>query len=217
MLKNIKVLFLVFCFITLVVLSCGGGGSIKFLYHDPSFSNPMSVAVLPFANNTTDLAAGELSRILFAAGMVEKGYEVLDYDKTNEILNNLGITDGGQLGSIEPSELQSKLGVKGLVYGTLMEATYSTTGVMKKKSVTLHIKIISNGNRVWEGEKNAKDSGIGNLLNPLKGLGEQLVNKTFEKAFAKYHGHPLDAFIENVVVILLDKMPGKKVEKSGWN
>jgi len=214
--KNNKVIFLLLCLILFTIVSCGGG-SIKFFYHDPLFSKPMSIAVLPFANNTTDLPAGELTRILFAAGMMEKGYEVLDYDKTNEILNNLGITDGGQLGSISETELQGKLGVQGLVYGTLLEAAYTTKGVMSKKSITLHVKIVNNGKRVWEGEKNAKDSSIGNLMNPLKGLASQVANKTFEKAFAKYKGHPLDAFAEAVVVKLQEKIPGKRVEKSGWN
>ena len=46
----------------------------------------LQVVAARIVPETTDLDAGELSRLLFALGLVEKGYKVVDYDKTNEII-----------------------------------------------------------------------------------------------------------------------------------
>jgi len=211
-----RLLFIV-PFLMVVISLVGCGASSKFFYKDPSFNEPINVAVLPFANETTDLAAGELSRILFALALEQKGFTVLDYDKTNESLQQMGITDGGQLGSIDRAKLQKELNVSGLVYGNLIEATYTTKGVVSTQGVTLSCSLYRDGKRMWEDQQTVKSRGLGNLLNPLQGLAQQAVDKSFQKAFSKYSGHPLDAFIESAVVKLQEKMPGQRKETSGWN
>jgi len=196
------------------LVGCAGS---KYLKSDPTFKEPITIAVLPFENETMDLAAGELARLFFFLGMQEKGYKVLGYTETDSILKDLGITEGGQLPSISPEELHTKLGVEGLLYGTLIDAEYSTKGITKKKKATVSIKLLKNGASVWEDQRSVSEGGIGNILNPLAALAEQVVDKAFEKAFAKYHGHPLEAQVERVVYDLQKKMPGKREEASGWN
>lgn len=203
-------------FLLMVIFMVGCAGS-KYLKSDPTFKEPIPIAVLPFENETTDLPAGELARLFFFLGMQEKGYEVLDYSATDSILRDLGITQGGQLPSISPEELHAKLGVEGLLYGTLIDAEYSTKGITKKKKVTVSIKLLRNGASVWEDQRSASEGGIGNILNPLATLAEQMVDKAFEKAFAQYHGHPLETQVEQVVYELQKKMPGEREEASGWN
>ncbi|MBC8415267.1 MAG: DUF799 family lipoprotein [Candidatus Cloacimonetes bacterium] len=212
---NCKKLFIIATLCTILfLLSCAGS---KYLYKDPSFKEPIPVAVLPFENQTTDIGAAELARLFFVIGMAEKGYTVLEYSKTDSILMSLGLTDGGQLPSISPEELHKELGVQGLLYGTLIDAQYSTYGISKKRKATIKIKLLQNGTRVWENQVSKSESGLGNILNPLAGLVEQVVDKAFEKAFAKYHGHPLEPVIEKAVYKLQDKMPGKRKVTSGWN
>jgi hypothetical protein len=176
----------------------------------------MSLAVLPFANNTTDLAAGELARLLFALGIKEKGYQVIDIDTVDAKLRELGISEGGQLGGIPDSVLVNALQVEGLAYGTLLEAEYSTKAVSSTKKVTVAVTILKNGQTFFSDQQTAKHSQMGGSFNPLKALGGQIVDKTSEKAFAKYHGHPLELLIEEAIYKLQDKMPGTRVEKNGW-
>lgn len=199
-----------------MILISGCAGS-KYLVSDPSFTEPIPIAVLPFENQTTELAVCELARLYFVLGMQEKGYEVLGYAETDSILRLLGITQGGQLSAITAQELHNELGVEGLLYGTLIEAEYSTKAIKKTKKVTVSIELRRNGVNVWQDQETVSQTELGNILNPLAGLAEQVVDKTFEKAFAQYHGHPLEAQAEQVVYKLQDRMPGKRKGSSGWN
>ncbi len=207
---NIRVILIL---TVILISSCTKSNLIK----DTSFNKPIKIAILPFANETTDLEAGELERLFFFLGLKEKGYDVLSMDITNEKLKNIGITDGGQLNSISPKELQNELKVKGLLYGTLIDAQYSTHGITTKKKVTVEIRVLINGNQVWFDQETLKQGGLGNLLNPLQSLAQQVVDKSLEKAFSKYHGHPLENYLEEIAYKLQNKMPGKRKEKSGWN
>lgn len=176
----------------------------------------MSLAVLPFANETTDLPAGELARLLFTLGMQEKGYQVLDNETVDAKLRELGITDGGQLNSITENELTEALQVEGLVYGTLLEAEYSTKAVASTKKATIAVRIVKNGQAAFDDRETNAESQTGSSLNVVKSFANQLIDKTSEKAFAKYHGHPLESQIETAVYKLQDRIPGQRVEKSGW-
>lgn len=189
----------------------------KYLVKDPSFKEPIQIAVLPFANETTDLPACELERLFFFIGMGEKGYKVLDITTTDSLLKKTGITDGGQLNSISSKELKNLLKVEGLLYGTLVEAQYSTLAVISKKKVTVKIDLIKDDKSIWKDQETVKATSLGNIVSPLAGLAQQVADKTFAKAFAKYHGHPIEAFLEKVAYKLQNKMPGKRKEASGWN
>jgi len=182
----------------------------------PVKTEGMSLAVLPFANSTTDLAAGELARLLFALGMKEKGYDVLDVDTVDAKLRELGISEGGQLASIADSVLVNALEAEGLVYGALLEAEYSTKAVSSTKKVTIAVRIMKNGQTFFSDQETSKHSQMGGSFNPLKALGGQIIDKTSEKAFAKYHGHPLEQLIEEAIYKLQDKVPGTRVEKAAW-
>jgi len=197
----------------LLLMSCAGNKADQVR----KLTKPIKIAILPFANETTDLGVSELARIFFIIGLEEKGYTVLNMDETDKILQENGITEGGQLSSISASELQKKLNTEGLLYGTVIDAQYSTLAIAAKKKVTIKIIVKQNEAEVWNDQESVSQSALSSLANPLQGLAEQVVNKTFEKAFAKYHGHPLEAFTEEVCYKLQEKMPGTRVEKSGWN
>lgn len=174
------------------------------------------IAVLPFANQTTDLAAGELARLLFALGMKEKGYRVLDNEIVDEKLRNLGISDGGQLSSISDAELLKELQVEGLVYGMLLDAVYSTKAISSSKKATVAIRIVKGNQAVFNGLETSTQSQMGGSANLIKNFAGQIVDKTSEKAFAKYHGHPLELEIEATIYKLQDQIPGKRAEKPSW-
>lgn len=182
------------------------------------FDAPIPLAVLPFENETTDLSAGGLARLLFMLGMKEKGYDVLGLEETDALLMSIGITQGGQLSAVSPVELQELLGTKGLFYGNILQAEYSTKGISSKKQVTIGARVVIDGEEVWTGEETAKTGGgLTGLMSPLTSMAQQMVDKTFEKAFAQYSGHPLENEIETAVYLLQAKLPGERKEESGWN
>lgn len=184
-------------------------------YSVSTLTGPVPTVVLPFANETTDLAAGGLARLLFALGLQEKGYEVFDVSATDSLLLTIGISDGGQLGAVTTAELQKLFGVDALLYGNILQAEYSTKGFTSKKEVKIGVRIVLNGTEVWKAEDSHKTGG--GLSNPLSGLAKQIVDKTFEKAFSSYAGHPLETEIETVVYKLQAILPGTREEESGWN
>jgi len=120
---------------------------------------PIPVVVLPFENETTDLAAGELARLLFMLGLQEKGYEILGLGRTDSLLQGIGITQGGQLGAVPTEKLTDLFDTRGLVYGNLLQAEYSTKGISTKKMVTMNIRVMKGGEEIWMGEGSAKTGG----------------------------------------------------------
>mgnify|MGYP004002507965 FL=1 len=207
-LKNI----LIISTIILLLSGCAGNKS-PFLYIAPEFNTVLSIAVLPFENHTTDLDVGEMSRLFMTLGLKEKGYNVLSLDETDLFLQRLGITDGGQLPSVEFEKLIKLLDTETLLYGELLNAEYSTKGISIEKKVTISCKIVKNGKIIWKNQVTSKTKTYGNI----SAIPEQLINKTFEKAFKNYAGHPLEMHVERVINDLQKSLPGNRVEKSGWN
>lgn len=210
-----KILFRPLIFFIILIIGCSS--SKEALYINSSFTQPFQIAVLPFENQTTELAVSELSRLFFVLGMEEKGYQIQPISQTDSILLEMGITDGGQLTSVTVDELLKKLNVTGLLYGNVLEAEYSTLAIIQKQNVKVHIRLYRNSDLVWEDEEEEGSTGIGNIINPLQGLAQQVVDKQFKKIFSKYYGHPLEGLTEIVAYKLQDKMPGIRKEKSGWN
>lgn len=204
-----------FLFIALVFWGCSS--TKEAVYKNPSFNDPLEIAVLPFKNQTTDLGVSELSRLFFILGMEEKGYQVLPISLTDSLLMEMGITDGGQIASVQMKDLHNKLQVDGLLIGEVLEAEYSTLAIIQKQNVRVNIKMFHKSELIWEDEEEDGSTGLGNIMNPLQGLAQQVVDKSFKKMFSKYHGHPLEGLTESVAYKLQDKMPGIRKEKSGWN
>ena len=204
---------------SLLALACAAalGGCAtanKPIFISPTFDKPMKVAVLPFENMSTDLAAGELARLLFAEGIGQKGYTVIPIEKVDEVLRKMGVTQGGQLRSLKREDMMKKLGAEGLIYGNLKAAAYVTVGIKKSKKATLAAALYRGEERLWEDEKTFEQSEYS--INPASAIQKQLAGKALEKALAKYSGHPLYLQIEQCVYKTQDTMPGKRVEESGW-
>ncbi len=201
------------CSVALILLFTGCAGH-QVIFNNQDFTKPLKVAVLPFANETNDIPAGELFRLLFELGLKEKGFKVMDQNKVDKKLQEIGITDGGQLTAVKQKDLMKALGTKSLVYGTLKKCNYVTTGLFKKKEATGNVQVYHNGEKFFEDERTLSQKEF--RLDPTKAIKEQMTDKFFEKALAKYKGHPFYIHIESVVYQLQDKMPGHREEKSGW-
>ena len=102
-----------------LLLGCATGLGDAGSAENAKLVKPIPVVVLPFENETTDLAAGELARLLFMLGLQEKGYELLGLGRTDSLLQEIGITQGGQLGAVPTEKLTDLFDTRGLVYGNL--------------------------------------------------------------------------------------------------
>lgn len=116
-------------------------------------ANPIkTVAVLPMINNTNDVEAPEKVREMFGAKIPERCYINKPIQETNQVLKDeLGITLGSQLDMTNPQELGKKLGVDGVIYGTLFNFEEKTTGVLNIRRVRAGFKLVDvkTGQVVW--------------------------------------------------------------------
>ncbi len=106
------------------------------------YNSPQSIAVLPFANETTSLDGAVLLRYLVWQELRAKGYDVLDLEETDRILQEQGITDGGQLSAILEDELGKMLSVEALLYGTVKTFKHIMLGFYENRVVEAEFKLV---------------------------------------------------------------------------
>ena len=126
----------------------------KFINKEIPF--PTRVAVLPFANETNEVGGPETVRKVFAKMLPLRGYDVQDLQTTSDILlQQFGINDGGQLGSVTVKELGEKLGVDGLFYGNLLQFVDLPLGFVRKRVVQAEFKLVETSSQtlLWQDKK----------------------------------------------------------------
>ncbi|MCG6910963.1 MAG: DUF799 family lipoprotein [Deltaproteobacteria bacterium] len=107
--------------------------------------NPLKrIAVLPLVNDTNDVDAPEMVRERLVSALERRMYNVQPLAETNQILvDQLGITMGGQLEMAESKLLAEKLGVEGLFFGELMDFSETTTGVYNSRNVRGRFRLVN--------------------------------------------------------------------------
>ena len=117
------------------------------------------VAVLPFDNQSTDVAASDYMRKLSGEHFAKWGYSPVAFGDADEKLKEIGISDGGQLPSATPARLGAVLGTDLLCYGDVEEFTFQNAGFVVRKSVVLRLKIVSasTGETLFEATGSGKD------------------------------------------------------------
>lgn len=163
---------------------------------------PSRVAILPVVNMTVDVDGALLFREIFYKKLKKKGlFKVQRLEMTDSVLNEMGITDGGQLSAIDEIELFDSLKVDGLLYIVLLKCDYQTLGIFEKREVKANIRLKTTSGLYWEDERNVKrsESKIDKIFedaddvtdvlgNWIGELGSELTEKTLRAALLK---HPL--------------------------
>ena len=178
-----------------------------------SFQSPLPVAVLPVNNMSNDLKAGQMFRELFKNSLQDLGYAVAKNNDVDYLLQQNGLTDGGQLTNIPPEKLCGMLGVDAVFVGNLEKANQLTTGIYNKKEVRASMKLYRRSDLLWydTASANSKDLGLS-----TKAIGDAFVKRISGKALAKFNGHPLLMLTEQVIYDLEQKLPGKRITPTGW-
>ncbi len=133
------------------VLGCAGPK----VYLAKDYKAPQRVAVLPMANETTDLDGPPFIRKLIFEALSARGHSLVPTGEIDEKLLAQGFTDGGQLGAASPEKLGEWLAADGLFYGTLVNFSYINLGYYWQRKVTVHGKLVNatSGEKLWESER----------------------------------------------------------------
>jgi hypothetical protein len=180
---------------------------------------PQQIAILPTVNQTTDLLGGLVFRNLFYIAL-EDDYSayLLPIELVDTVLNEEGITQGGQLAAVENSELFKILRADGLLFIELLACDYQTIGISETRRVRAHFCLISTPNdTLWDFEyevdegKSVVDSFIDLLGDPKSFLketaedfGEQLAHKGGRMWLLK---HALKPEMDKVIEEAIDNLP----------
>ncbi|GLI55910.1 hypothetical protein PM10SUCC1_14240 [Propionigenium maris DSM 9537] len=136
----------------LLILLFTGCSSTRTLLKSETNEVPAKLAVLPVDNLTNDVAGSQILRQVIQSTLAEnyKGYEVQSLEETDELLRNVGITDGGQLNVFHPLELNEILGVDGILYLKLSELELLTLPFYHVRRVDLTYSLYNMGKLLQE-------------------------------------------------------------------
>lgn len=123
---------------------------------------PLSLAILPAENETTNLNAADAFRKTIEVRFKEAKYKPLATSAVDEVLKTtFSITDGGQLKVVPSNELAEKLGVEGLVYIVVHDFVYQNAIAYQNRKVSATVTVKSkDGTTIWIKEISAATGNI---------------------------------------------------------
>jgi TolB-like protein len=135
----------------LLILIYGCVSSEYFIRPKTDISNIKRVAVLPFENFTSDGYAGEKIRRIVITELLSKGIDVIEPGEVTKLLRELNIRSISSIKVSEIQEMGKKLGVEGVMMGSV-EAFEISRGIsVTYPEVTINLILIetSSGNIIW--------------------------------------------------------------------
>ena len=183
------------------------------------FQMPQQIAILPTINQTTDVLGGMVFRYMLYEALVERYHsKFLAIETVDTLLNEEGITAGGQLSAVENSELFQILDADGLLFIELTACEYKTLGISETRRVGARFVLIGmRADTLWRFEhevdegKSVFDTFFQILGDPKEGfkktagdLGEQLAIKGAKMWILD---HPLKPEMEAVIEETIDSLP----------
>ena len=177
---------------------------------------PTRIAVLPVKNETADMDAPIVFRILAQA-------ELADFAQIDETLRGKGIEEAGQIESLTPQEIGECLGADGLLYVNVLSYGRQA-GVHLKVGGNFALVEAKTGQKLWFSELSVSDDivlegGAAVLMGDL--LGGQDKAKSRQKAMETYlamrqarnsqtiirfRAHPIRRDVFKVITFDMDKI-----------
>ena len=183
------------------------------------FNMPQQIAILPTVNQTTDVLGGLVFRYMFYEALLEKyPAKFVAIETVDTLLNEEGITDGGQLAAIENNDLFQILDADGLLFIELTACDYKTLGISETRRVGARFALLGmHADTLWQFKhevdegKSVFDTFFQILEDPKKGLkdtaedlGEQLAIKGAKMWILN---HPLKPEMDAVIEETIDSLP----------
>lgn len=165
---------------TMAFFACSSGvPTTQFANPSFDFSYLQRVAVIPFANLSSDSQAGERATRLIITELLASGaVDVVEPGEVQAALRNLGSSRMTAPSAEEASGLGEALGVQGLVIGTVAQSEVIRIGSALRPVVTLDAQMLETdtGAIVWAATHTEKGSTLGARL--LGTGGEPLAETT---------------------------------------
>ena len=183
------------------------------------FDMPKHIAVLPTINQTTDVLGGIVFRNIFYLELEEKySPYLIPLELVDTLLNEEGITQGGQLAAVENKDLFHILKSDGLLFIELLACDYQTLGISETRRVKVHFTLTTPpDDKRWDFEfevdegKSVVDTFLGLLGDPksilketAEDFGRQLAHKGGRMWLLK---HPLKPEMDKVIEEAIDDLP----------
>lgn len=157
---------------------------------------PVRLAILPVNNLTNDVAGGLVFRNILTKKLEEKNknYQIQDRKKTDQLLNEAGITDGGQLKFLRPIELCEILNVDGLIMMDINEISLLTYPYYHTRNVKITFYLYNFEKLIWAQpiRVSTKYMGINSALKTISGAingDRKQMQKGFQKAAVEVAVH----------------------------
>lgn len=133
-----------------------GGVTESFAQYCPAGNAP--VVVLPFANETVDMDAPKVLRDAFVKAVQGRGINIVPVETSDATLRENGITQGGQLGGVDPVTLKEILGVDYVFYGNVETFSNKNFVIYVSRWVKAGFKLVytPKGELLWEAGSEAK-------------------------------------------------------------
>ena len=183
------------------------------------FNMPQQIAILPTINQTTDVLGSLVFRYMLYEALTEKyPATFLAIDMVDTLLNEEGITAGGQLSAVDNKEFFEMLDADGLLFIDLTACDYKTLGISETRRVGARFALIDmQADTLWRFEhevdegKSVFDTFFQILGDPKEGLkntaedlGEQLAVKGAKMWILD---HPLKPEMSAVIEETIDALP----------
>jgi hypothetical protein len=182
---------------------------------------PTRIAILPALNETSDLDAPIVFRLLARAELADKGYALIDFDRIDDGLQQQGIQEAGQIEALTPRKIGELIGADGLLYVRVLSYGRQV-GVHIRMEGSFTLVDSRTGQKLWFSELGVAEDivfagGAVALSAELiggKDAREKAVKKylaarqaRIRRAVAKFRAHPLRRGVLRVITIDMDKTP----------
>jgi hypothetical protein len=182
---------------------------------------PTRIAILPVMNETADLDAPTVFRIMVKAELADKGYALLDFQQIDEALRSQGIQEAGQVESLTPQQLGELLHADGLLYTKVLGygRQVGVNIVMEGNFTLVHART---GQKIWFSELSVSDNIVlegGAVLLGAELLGGKDARKKaaetylayrtarMTRAVAKFKSHPIRSEVFRTITVDMEKIP----------
>lgn len=168
---------------------------------------PGKIAVLPFANESTDLDAPGAVREAVIERLQRAGYAIESVEATDAALRGLGISEGGQLRGAVPAKIGKAVGVDGYIYGNILQFKNQNVGFYRNRAIELELQFVhaASGDILWKGQEKVTKKNVAlNKEAAKRSFARGLVRGMVEKAVIK---KPLAEETKLVLNKLFRKLP----------
>jgi hypothetical protein len=184
---------------------------------------PTRIAVLPVKNETADMDAPIVFRILAQAELADKGYALVTFSQIDEALREKGIEEAGQIEALTSQEIGESVGADGLLYVNVLSYGRQA-GVHLKMEGSFTLVDSRTGQKIWFSELSISDDivlegGTAVLMGQLfggqdKGKSRQTAMEAYlamrqariAQAVNRFRAHPIRREVFNVITVDMDKI-----------